>query len=80
MTTCTVAEAKAHLSELLARVEQGEELIITRRGQPVASLQAIRPAKRSPDWQTIRSLRESLAADNATPAVELVREVRESRY
>jgi prevent-host-death family protein len=31
-------EAKTHLSELLDRVEQGEELVITRRGRPVARL------------------------------------------
>jgi len=31
-------EAKTHLSELLDRVEQGEELVITRRGRAVARL------------------------------------------
>jgi len=33
-----VAEAKAHLSELLARVERGEEIIIARGDTPVARL------------------------------------------
>jgi prevent-host-death family protein len=31
-------EAKTHLSELLARVRQGEEFLITHRGEPVAKL------------------------------------------
>jgi prevent-host-death family protein len=31
-------EAKTHLSELLAAVEAGEEVLITRRGKPVARL------------------------------------------
>jgi prevent-host-death family protein len=31
-------EAKTHLAALLDRVEQGEELVITRRGRPVARL------------------------------------------
>ena len=31
-------EAKTHLSDLLDRVERGEELVITRRGRPVARL------------------------------------------
>src|SRR6185437_4022074 len=31
-------EAKTHLSELLDRVEAGEELVIARRGRPVAKL------------------------------------------
>jgi prevent-host-death family protein len=31
-------EAKTHLSELVARAEQGEEVIITRHNKPVAKL------------------------------------------
>ncbi len=31
-------EAKTHLSELLARVRQGEEFLITNRGEPIAKL------------------------------------------
>lgn len=34
----SVAEAKAKLSELLKRVEEGESVTITRRGKPVAVL------------------------------------------
>ncbi len=37
-TEVSVAEAKAKLSEILTRVEQGEEVVITRRGKPVATL------------------------------------------
>ena len=33
-----VAEAKAHLSELLAKVERGEEFVIARGARPVARL------------------------------------------
>ena len=40
MTSVSVAEAKAHLSELIARVEAGETVSITRRGRPVARLVA----------------------------------------
>jgi prevent-host-death family protein len=32
------AEAKAHFSELLARAEAGEEIMIHRHGKPVAKL------------------------------------------
>lgn len=46
MRTVSVAEAKAHLSELLAEVERGEELQITRRGKPIAQLSRLpRPLK-----------------------------------
>lgn len=79
MTTCTVAEAKAHLSELLARVESGEELIITRRGRPVANLSPVRPVKRPPDWPAIRAFRESMPSGE-TSATDLVREMRDARY
>jgi prevent-host-death family protein len=46
METISVAEAKAHLSDLLVRIEQGEEIIITRRGKPIARLSPLRPAKK----------------------------------
>jgi prevent-host-death family protein len=41
-----LAKAKAHLSELLDKVEAGEEVVITRHGRPVAQLAAVIRAKR----------------------------------
>lgn len=41
-TTVKVSEAKAHLSELLAKVEAGEEVIISRGSDPIARLSRIR--------------------------------------
>jgi prevent-host-death family protein len=38
MKTATVANVKSHLSTLLADVEAGEEIVITRRGRPIARL------------------------------------------
>jgi len=40
-----VADAKTHFSEILDRVSEGEEVMITRRGEPIARLT---PARRSP--------------------------------
>lgn len=40
MKTVPVYEAKTRLSELLAAVELGEEVTITRRGRPVARIVA----------------------------------------
>ncbi len=34
-------DAKTHLSDLLDRVEAGEEIVITRRGKPVARLSPV---------------------------------------
>jgi prevent-host-death family protein len=41
MNTVSVADAKSHLSELLAQVEAGEEVMITRRGKLIARMVGI---------------------------------------
>ena len=41
MTTLTISEARAALPELLSRVEDGEEITITRHGRAVAVM--VRP-------------------------------------
>ena len=41
-TTVKISEAKAHLSELLARVEAGEDVIIARGNDPIVRLSRIR--------------------------------------
>ena len=48
MTTVNVHEAKTKLSELIARAEAGEEVVIARANKPVVRLVAVqaRPAKR----------------------------------
>ncbi len=38
MDSIGLFEAKTHLSELIARAERGEEVIITRHNRPVAKL------------------------------------------
>lgn len=38
MRQVQIAEAKAHFSALVERVEAGEEIVIARRGKPVARL------------------------------------------
>jgi prevent-host-death family protein len=45
MQTVNVHEAKTHLSRLLEAVEQGDEIIIARAGQPVAVLTAYKPPR-----------------------------------
>ncbi len=43
-------EAKTHLSELLARVEEGEQVTITKHGRPVARLVPVAETPLSRDW------------------------------
>jgi prevent-host-death family protein len=45
METVTLAEAKAQLSRLVALVEAGEEVTITKRGRPVVRLVASVPVR-----------------------------------
>ena len=47
MTTITVnvQEAKTRLSELLRRVESGEEVVISRAGRPIAHLAPVDPPR-----------------------------------
>ena len=44
MEQVQIAQAKAQLSALLERVEAGEEIVIARRGKPIARLIPERPS------------------------------------
>lgn len=50
-------EAKTHLSSLLDKVTQGEDVLITRRGLPVARLVPARQAQRTTTENVIEELR-----------------------
>lgn len=52
-----VHEAKTRLSQLLQRVERGEEVIIARAGKPVARLVPVAGAEPHP-WGTAKGLFE----------------------
>ena len=41
MTTYSIREAKAHLSEILRDLDRGDDVIITRRGRPCGRLTAV---------------------------------------
>jgi prevent-host-death family protein len=65
MASMTVSEARAALPELLSRVEQGEEITITRHGRTVAVL--VRP-------DALRSRRAGAALEDAGRIHELLTE------
>ena len=50
MITVNVHEAKTRLSELLERVERGEEVIIARAGKPIARLGRLDRSPRKPGF------------------------------
>lgn len=74
MTEVTVAEAKAKLSELLKRVEAGEQVTITRRGKPVAVMNA--PKQPLPTRAELRAQQTPSKLSSA----ELLRQMRDESY
>ncbi|HEX5125548.1 MAG TPA: type II toxin-antitoxin system prevent-host-death family antitoxin [Rhodocyclaceae bacterium] len=79
MSAYSIAEAKAHLSELLKRAEAGEEVVITRRGEAVVRMAPMKTERKPADWARIDTLRKSMPAMK-TNSVDIVRDVREERY
>lgn len=57
MITIGAFEAKTHLSSLLDRVAEGEEVVITRHGKPVARLVDARDLDKARADEAVESLR-----------------------
>ena len=80
MRRVSVAEAKAHLSGLLQEVENGEDLVITRRGRPVAQVIPIGQPAKALDLEALRAFRAKLPEQKVS-AGELIRWMRDTdRY
>ena len=76
MVTVNLAHAKAHLSELLDKVEAGQEVVVTRRGRAVAHISPVaRPRKPLP-VQELARFRAAMPRLRR-PAAELLREARD---
>jgi prevent-host-death family protein len=79
MTDIPLAEAKARLSELVARAEAGEAVRITRRGRPVAEITPIRRERRPIDVDALRRLTASMPMQEES-AADLIRRMRDEGY
>lgn len=79
MTEVSVAQAKAHLSDLLDRVEAGETVTITRRGRPIARVSGIATPKKPIDFEALRRFRASMPMSERS-AVEIIREMRDEGW
>jgi prevent-host-death family protein len=77
MLTVTLVEAKTRLSELLDKVEAGEDVVITRHGRPAARIAAVKPPK--PPKQPLPDLSELRARMPRwrKPSHVLIREMRD---
>jgi prevent-host-death family protein len=80
MGAYSVAEAKAHLSEILKQVEAGRKVTITKRGRPVATIVPTQEeATKAINWGAIEALQLTLPRSR-TSAAKLVREMRDAGY
>jgi prevent-host-death family protein len=80
MDVVSLADAKAHLSELVDRVAAGDSIDITRRGKPVARLTAVAKPRKPIDAALLQSLTAAMPPPSRS-AVDLVRSIRDDdRY
>jgi prevent-host-death family protein len=77
MDAVNLADAKAHLSELVDRVEAGESIDITRRGKPVARLMAVARPRKPIDRTMMQALTGAMPPQ-AGDAADLIRSMRDS--
>jgi prevent-host-death family protein len=79
MDQYSVVQAKAHFSEILAKVEAGQEVTITRRGAPVARLSSVKRPKRPLDLAAIDAFRATLKPTKER-SQDLIRRMRDDKY
>lgn len=77
MSAVNLAVAKAQLSELINRVEAGEEVVITRHGRPVARVVPATPLKQPVPLRRLAELRKQLPARKGSSA-QVLRELRDA--
>lgn len=80
MDAIKLADAKAHLSEILDRVEAGDNIEITRRGKRVALLTAATAPRKKINAAQLHALTSTMPAQSES-AAEFVRAMRDNdRY
>lgn len=80
MKTVNLAEAKAHLSELVEQVSAGEAVQILRRGKPVAQLVPVGKKLTPIDFEMLKRVSDKMPFQNES-AGEFIRRMRDSdRY
>jgi prevent-host-death family protein len=79
MSEVSVAEAKAHLSDILNRVEAGESVVITRRGKAVANVTPVKLARPPLPLKELEEFRKTLPPREGLSADE-IRRMRDEGY
>lgn len=66
MNAINVADGKARFSELVARAEAGEEIIVARRGKPVVRIVAVERSRQPIDIEGMRAHLSIMKDDGPT--------------
>ena len=76
MRRVNLADAKAHLTELVERAAAGEAVCITRRGKAVAQITAVDTPRKRIDPMALRAMTDAMPMQPQT-ARDLIRRMRE---
>jgi len=80
MDSVNLADAKAHLSELIERAAAGVPVRITRRGKLVAQITAVQTPRKRIDLSALRAMTDAMPLQRE-PAANFVRRMRDAgRY
>jgi prevent-host-death family protein len=80
MRRVNLADAKAHLSELVERAAEGDPVCITRRGKAVAQITAVDVPRKRIDASALRAMTDAMPVQPET-ARDFVRRMRDAdRY
>jgi prevent-host-death family protein len=77
MIESNIRKTKAKLSSYLSQVAQGEEVVIVRRGKPVAILKPIEKATALP---SMKGFRQKIRLRGLSPSETVIKMREESRY
>ena len=79
MERINLTHAKTHLSEVLNKVEAGQEVVITRHGKDIVRMSPARQPKQPIPLAELAEFRASMPRLRR-PSVELLREMRDEGY
>ena len=77
MLEVNVKEARSKLSELITKVEKGQEIMITRRGKKVARLI---PARTQTTLPSLKNFRQTLSVIGKPMSEEIIASRKAERY
>lgn len=80
MRSISLAEAKAHLSELVERAAAGDPVSITRRGKAVARLMAAELPRKRVDPKSLRAITDLMPRQTEGASVFVRRMRDDDRY